>query len=489
MRPTTLLICALAASGAHASWFGSDKPAADYTDWSTEQLQEWLSSHSVALPTGTPSRADLQSLVSSHWSSASSYAAQQTDHAQHVFQNLKGDAFDTWDESRLRQFLLEHGVVNPSGPREQLALLAKQKWTAASRSASSLGSTMSSSASSLGGEASARASKAVYGDTKHQASKSASSVYAQATEDVARAMDDTKDYVYSTWDDNRLRAYLEERGVIESNKPTPARSQLLAWMRDTYVKATNPIWHAWSDSYIHEWLVRRGIIKSEEKKKREQYLALMEKYYYDQKDTAYSSWDESQTKQWLVDHGIIKSNAQIQREKLQKLISDNYANAHDTVWSAWRDNDMRDWLIEHGYIRSDAQKTRDELVKLMQDKYGEYSARTAPYLVWPDARLRAFLREHGVSEAALPTSRPGLLQEVRIRYVQTTTRAEALYARVKELVEGGVEVAEDKIGKVLDVLTGSAESAKERAAERAREGSEWAKNAHEQHAKETKVEL
>ena len=35
----------------------------------------------------------------------------------------------------------------------------------------------------------------------------------------------------------------------------------------------------------------------------------------------------------------------------------------------------------------------------------------AEYLVWPDARLRAYLREHGVSEAHLPGDRPGLLRE------------------------------------------------------------------------------
>ena len=73
---------------------------------------------------------------------------------------------------------------------------------------------------------------------------------------------------------------------------------------------------------------------------------------------------------------------------------------------------MRDWLIEHGYLRSDAQKTRDELIKMMNDKYSDYSAKTAPYLTWPDARLRAYLREHSISEDALPTSRPSLLRKL-----------------------------------------------------------------------------
>lgn len=116
-------------------------------------------------------------------------------------------------------------------------------------------------------------------------------------------------------------------------------------------------------------------------------------------------------KQWLVDHDIIKSDAQVQREKLQKLIADNYSNAKDTVWGSWGDSDMRQWLIERGYLKSDAKKTRDDLVALMNDKYNDYSSRTAPYVIWPDARLRAYLREHGISEDALPTSRPTLLRE------------------------------------------------------------------------------
>lgn len=133
-------------------------------------------------------------------------------------------------------------------------------------------------------------------------------------------------------------------------------------------------------------------------------------------------------KDWLVEHNVIKKNAQIQREKMQKLIADNYINAKDTVWAGWRDSDMRSWLIEHGYMRSDsAEKKRDELVALMHDKwvinniitglitdmesrYTDNSVRAAPYLVWPDARLRAYLRENGLSEAALPSSRPGLLR-------------------------------------------------------------------------------
>lgn len=76
---------------------------------------------------------------------------------------------------------------------------------------------------------------------------------------------------------------------------------------------------------------------------------------------------------------------------------------------------MRDWLIAKGYLRSDAQVKRDDLYKLMNDKYTDASAATAAYLTWPDARLRAYLRANGIDDKYVPTTRPGLLQETRIR--------------------------------------------------------------------------
>lgn len=139
---------------------------------------------------------------------------------------------------------------------------------------------------------------------------------------------------------------------------------------------------------------------------------------------------------------------------------------------------MRSWLIEHGYLRSDAQKSRDELIKLMQDKYNDSYARTAEYLTWPDARLRAYLREHGVSDEHLPTSRPGLLQETRIRWTQGNWRAGSLWRHVKDYFDSGVEVTENKLGMILDILTGGAEGAKE-----------GAQSASAKHQGKTKVEL
>jgi len=144
-----LVISPILASG--SSWFGSDKESAP-SKWTRDQYEA----------------------------------------AQKYFQGVKESTFDTWSESRLREFLLEQGIVAPSGPRESLVLTAKGQYRAYTDAASSLSTSLASRATNC----------------YVQVSKSASSIIAQATTEAARQADAGKDYVYSTWDDNQLRDYL-----------------------------------------------------------------------------------------------------------------------------------------------------------------------------------------------------------------------------------------------------------------------------------------
>lgn len=149
-------------------------------------------------------------------------------------------------------------------------------------------------------------------------------------------------------------------------------------------------------------------------------------------------------------------------------------------------------------MRSDAQYKRDQLIELANEKYvihlsscllvrsnahiktsrwSDSKAKTAAYLTWPDARLRAYLRERGISEAALPTSRPGLLreypffqyrrckhelinhtEETRIRWVESHQHAETIFQKIKELVNSGLYKAEDVISHIMSLLKGDLDS-------------------------------
>jgi len=461
MRPSVLLVFALAATS-NASWFGSDKPV--YNDWDSTQLKAWLIEHNLYTPSlknAPPST--LKALVQANYDTASSWTEDQYNQAQKTFENVKEDAFGTWDESRLRDWLVKQGVVSPSGPKEELVLLAQSKYAA-----------YTNAASSLAAQASATASSAVYGDPAYQASKSLASVAAEATTQTTKALNDSKDYIYSTWDDNRLRAYLEEKGVLKT-KTEKTRDELLAMMSNAYATVADPVWDAWSDSYIREWLVEHGVLSPHTNPStmtRADLQKHMNNYYYSTSDYVWSTWSDSDLKDWLVTNGYIKSDAQVKREKMQKMVSDTYSQATSTLLSSYSDSALRNWLIDHGYLRSDAQVKRDELVATVSKHYSDAVAKgdkfftdaqnsvRGNYLTWPDARLRAYLRQRGLSEEAIPTTRPGLLQEVRIRWVQTTSTAESMYLRIREVINNGVGAVEEKLSQVLHILTGTKEEAK-----------------------------
>ncbi|KAL1745325.1 hypothetical protein HDZ31DRAFT_73636 [Schizophyllum fasciatum] len=455
MRFSSVFLLALATT-ATASWWSSEEP--EYNKWSTKQLKQYLEENDIAVPSGTLSEAELRERVKANWHGAAAWTYDQYASAQQAFANVRDSTFDTWDESRLREWLAEQGVVEPKGPREKLVLLAKQRY----RSYTNAASSYASQATAAG----------------YDASASVASYAAQATNDVARAIDDSKDYVYSTWDDTRLKSYLVENGYLKSNEQK-RRDELLAMMRDAYAKVTNPIWEAWTDSYIHEWLTTHRILPSTDSIPSRQELAdKMSIYYYDTKDNVYSTWSDSELKSWLVSHGVIKSDAQATRDKLLALVQDNYANAQDTIWSSWSDGDLRSYLIEHGYLKSDEQKKREELINLVSSKYNDISTSAAAYLTWPDARLRAYLREHGFDDTKIRgMDRPSLLQETRIRYVQGKTRSDALWEKVRSIVNGAVGSAEDGLNRVKEVVQGNAAKARaeaEEASAKAKATGSWA---------------
>ena len=119
----------------------------DYANWDKHQLQAWLKEHNIETPKGY-SQQELQDLVKENWNAGNVWTREQYDRAQQVFANYKDTAFETWEDSRLREFLLEQGIVAPTGPREKLVLAAKQHYRGYTNAAASLASTASASASS-----------------------------------------------------------------------------------------------------------------------------------------------------------------------------------------------------------------------------------------------------------------------------------------------------------------------------------------------------
>lgn len=173
---------------------------------------------------------------------------------------------------------------------------------------------------------SSAASSAYYGagdsitSAGYAAASSVSSLAGYASAKAQSSMDATKDYLYSTWDDNRLRAWLEDHGV--ETKPHHSRTDLLGRVNEVWhAKVNDPIYHSWSDNYLKSWLVAHGILHPPHE--RDRLIDLMKKNYWDAKDTVFSGWDKESMRQWLVSEGVISSDAaDLSREKYSALLAD-----------------------------------------------------------------------------------------------------------------------------------------------------------------------
>lgn len=86
------------------------------------------------------------------------------------------------------------------------------------------------------------------------------------------------------------------------------------------------------------------------------------------------------------------------------------------------------------------------------------SAASAPYLAWPDNRLRAYLAENGWTEKKLPKERNELLQTVRELFGQdkkVIPADETIVSRFKSIVYPLVGGVQESVLNIWDLLTGS----------------------------------
>ncbi|KAJ7584983.1 hypothetical protein C8J56DRAFT_139800 [Mycena floridula] len=426
-----------------ASWFGSDTPP-PYSTWSASELKAWLVEHNFPVPTQSGTEAtwleSLQSTVESNWNSASTWSQDQYTNAQKTFASVRDDSFETWDESKLRSWLLEQGIVAPKSKKEELVVMAKKQYKDYMAAAQQWSDWAANSASG--------------------SYETLTSYAAAATSEVEQTLDDTKDYVYSTWDDNRLRSFLEEKGVLKT-KQQAKRDELLKMMRENYAAVTQPVWNAWATSYIHSWLVNHNLVAptpTATEKARKALVDKMNQYYYTVNSYVWDTWNENELRTWIVDNGVAaqKEIKNLSRENLVKMVSNSYSTAASTVTSTWTDSQIREWLVKHDYIAiSDSEKLkRGDLIKLFKEKLPQskdpLSYTPQSYITWPTSRLRAYLVEAGVKENNLPTNREDLLQRVNEVWNGAKPNSQAWSDSLKGYVSGIVH-------KVEDVFTGASD--------------------------------
>lgn len=281
---TSLAVVALATQSVVGdSWFGN----AAYNKWHETELERWLSDHNIPYP-APADRKDLQDLVQKNWdnnvakpynswdtnqlsnyltsqghqvkkgteknkdsllSQVQSYWKGTADSANDAYGNVQNWIFDSWTDSQIKSFLDYHGIPNPT-PRTRDSLL-----------------------------------------------QTARSNYQSAAQKAGETANYPGDWLYQSWSDSDLKAWLDERGVPV---PQPGnRDKLIASIRRNSHSASenaaaayssasasasgaqqslsDQLLDSWSDSQIKEWADKNGI-KVPQGSKRNELIALARKH-------------------------------------------------------------------------------------------------------------------------------------------------------------------------------------------------------------------
>ncbi|EGP89740.1 uncharacterized protein MYCGRDRAFT_37094 [Zymoseptoria tritici IPO323] len=214
-----------------------------YSNWDVNQLTSFLSSKGQEVKKGSENtKESLLSQVQSLWT-------ETADSANDAYGNVHDWIFDSWTESQLKAFLDYHHIPNPS-PRTRDSLLS-----------------------------------------------TARSNYQSIATKVGETAAYPGDWLYQSWSDSDLKAWLDERGV-----PVPqpsARDKMIASIRrnakigsdsvraqystaaasaqSAQASLSDALFDSWSDSQLKEWADKNGV-KVPQGSKRNEIIALARKH-------------------------------------------------------------------------------------------------------------------------------------------------------------------------------------------------------------------
>ncbi|KAH3686890.1 hypothetical protein WICPIJ_002121 [Wickerhamomyces pijperi] len=215
-----------------------------YDSWGLDDLTSWLDEYKIDYDKAKDSKDALVKKVREHAYEASKYTQEERDSildnldltAKSLFDKagkIKADVFNTWSANQLYRWLKNHQIkVDQSlkNNKEELALIA-QKHT----------------------------------DKFHQdveqwsskASKSASPLLSKATDAVDNVINDTFFVGIESWSRDRLKAFLESRGVKPSFFTT--KKELISLVKQNKYKPiqnynVDSFFEGWSKANIQKWI-------------------------------------------------------------------------------------------------------------------------------------------------------------------------------------------------------------------------------------------
>ncbi|KAF2457875.1 hypothetical protein BDY21DRAFT_385563 [Lineolata rhizophorae] len=195
---STLVVALAAETVVASSWFSK----AAYNKWHETELERWLSDHDIPYPTPAD-RKDLENKVKENWD------------------KQVAAPYNSWDVNQLQAYLESKGTDVKKGTeqnKDSLLAQVKQNWH----------------------------------ETEDQASDAYNSV---------------ADWIFDSWTESQLKAFLDKHGVTpeqprtRDNLLTAARANyhsLATKLGETASYPGNWLYDTWSDSELKAWLDERG---------------------------------------------------------------------------------------------------------------------------------------------------------------------------------------------------------------------------------------
>ena len=307
-----------------------------YKSWSESDLKEFLDARGIPAP--QPSTRDkliakvrrnsrqatlsMEGAASSASKSVASGASVASASAASAQASLGDMLFDSWSDSKLKEFFDSNGIPVPQGSkRNEMVALARKHAAALTGNEKS---TASASGASAFGAATSKAGNAA----------------AKATDDAAAMSEDVFNSAIDTWSDSRLKGFLDSRGV-----PVPQsgkRDEILAKVRLNKHKASTG-YSAWT---FDTWTVDNL----------NKYLSGTTKKY---KAKSGATRDDL-VKQAQAAYSSASKSGGTNYASVTSYLASATAAAKDESFDTWSDSDLKSYLDSYG-VRNYQGSTTNEL--------------------------------------------------------------------------------------------------------------------------------
>lgn len=335
-----------------------------YESWSDSDLKKWLDERGYKVPNHTPR----DQLIASVRRNSRLASVKGQYYADNVKNTVSDAVFDSWSESKLKEFLDKNGVKVPQGSKknELLALARRNK-------AYYTGDNLSASASSGYNTATS------YAGEKASEATDTASYYSQVGFDK----------LIESWSDTRLKAYLDSRGI-----PVPQngkRDELLAKVRLNSHKAKTGFgawtFDTWTYDNLKNWLEARGQdVSASGAATRDELYSSAQAYYNSASSSAASaasvaSKSGTSAGSHATDSAASAASAAAQSANsyagkkeskatdaagaayasINSALAQATGTAKETTFDTWSDSDLKAYLDTYG-ISTYQGSTRNELI-------------------------------------------------------------------------------------------------------------------------------